>query len=86
MSTDAPERTDIRLVPTWPPVKVVEREESRREHAIMAGLMAVTTAALALAPASVGVYIGLFTAFVAGLAWQNWLSYPYVHGDGGDGR
>jgi Kef-type K+ transport system membrane component KefB len=84
MSADAPKRTDLKLQRAWPPVETVEREETRREHATMAVLMAVCTVALLFSPETYLSYAGVLTAFIAGSAFQNWLSYPYVHSNGGD--
>lgn len=84
MSTDAPQRTDVRLAAAWPPVRFVERTETRREHATMAGLMLLATAAFLLVQPAGYVAGAVLTAFVGGVAVQNWLSYPYVHGNGGE--
>jgi len=84
MSTESvPPRKDIDFRAAWPPVEVVERQETRREHATMALLMVACTVAIVTAP-TVPVVVGAATAFIAGDAFSNWKNHPYIRRDGGD--
>lgn len=79
----APRVHDVRLTRSPPFVEVVEREESRREHAMMAVLMSVMTAIGAGSPELPAVFSAT-TAFVAGYAVRSWLVHDNLYAGGGD--
>lgn len=59
----------------WPPVYVSERDETRGDHlTALVGMLAVAGYALWLPAEFSGVFAAV-SAFIAGSAFQNWVSW-----------
>lgn len=76
MSTEPPSVRSVSLSTSAPFVTVVERHEDRSDHLTMAGAMLVATA---LTVAIGTPLAGLLTAFVAGYAVCNYVSYSTMY-------
>lgn len=76
MTADPPTVKDVGLSRSWPFVQVREREETRREHAMMTVSMTVATLLLLFSTGTLPAFIAAFTAFIAGNAFEKWLVYP----------
>lgn len=77
MSADSTTVRDVALRPAWPPVEVVEREETRREVATLAGVLGlVTLVASIVAPVPVGLTLIVATMTTLGY----WALFPFMYG------
>ena len=75
--SDPPTVHDIAIERDWLPVRIRERHETRREHAILAGLALIAVAGLLIVPFE---EVAVVCAFVAGYAFNNWLVFDDCYG------
>lgn len=75
-----PDRTDVRFKLDWPPVEIIERQETLGEHIAMAAVMLAATFAFLTMGFTSGAVI---VAFIAGVAVSNAVNHYLVYGSGG---